>query len=256
MKMRIATILSMSLWCVLSVDSFAWNEIAHFSIGKTAGYSWEDCTYMNLPDLWDSKNAAFRITDKFCWSHSLQRYSNGYVVPIPPENATDDREPGRVMSKMIEKVNWNRHGGSRTVAEKTAMGFSKHNAADKVVHYAFFLGQGSLGYSSEARAAWEIHHQEKEIWADYWVYVRIVCNAEKKATITETNAEESEKVWNENGLAKQFYGVDIQQSGKVVNITADAFIIRMAQEAARKNRRTVDTDEQIPFTSVDSISYI
>lgn len=140
-----------------SVNS--WQVIAHYQLGVEAGID-PDRSYQMLPDSWPSHGGLwdlYDITEWFAWSHAVELTGKTDWVPNVPRTRIARNDPGQDMYNLYIKGNQSTKG-----TYETALGFLTHNAQDKAVHYDYFRG-GS-------KAAWKEEHQDKEIWADCWIF--------------------------------------------------------------------------------------
>ena len=132
----------------------AWGEISHMRIENAAGVT----SLGELPDAWNNMTG-LDISKDFCWTHAVQMTGhNFYGSPNVPTNR-DDREPGKIMLYLFK----NKLSTPAGDAEATAKSFMFHNAADRVVHYSYFLGG--------TKDNWLVQHKGKEMWADYLIYI-------------------------------------------------------------------------------------
>ena len=95
------------------------------------------------------------------------------LVPLAPTYPNDGRYPGPDMWYLVRHKLKNLATAQKEEMEKTAKGFVAHNAADRGVHYEFFLGAVAGQSISEAVEAFQVDHGDKEKWADYWVYINL-----------------------------------------------------------------------------------
>ena len=171
-----------------------------------------------LPDIWPSREGSLGnvITKGFCWSHAVQRAPGEPLVPPTPQNV-DDREPGAEMYILIG----NKLSAPGPQALATALAFMGHNAADREVHYGYFLG-GSI-------FNWWRQHAWKEEWADYMIYTERLGGGFSDRWVTDDP---------ETGAGHWVY--DVPTLRITVKCSGDADLIQLAQRVYHKNRFSTD----------------
>ncbi len=201
---------------LLGGSAHAWNPVAHYIMAQELGL---DPNYANLPDAWPSYIISV-ITEKFCWSHSVQDTGyHGVGVPNTPTYPEDGRWPEydmRILAKYKLKT-------PSATANKTVEGFAAHNAADQVVHYAFFPGGTT--------AQW-LEHSRKEFWADYVVFI---------LKMTTTSFDDDGQIGNSGAV----FGANNRVLPNLAfrtDVSGDAQLLRLAQKVYRKNGRKTDAD--------------
>lgn len=152
----------------------AWNPVIHYLTAEEVKVGLGK--YANLPDYHDNKGAPIFIfagsllklknTPEFCWSHGV---ISSNIAPTLITNTRlwldyqpDNGEPGSVMAELVKnKICTNRFLTleNRTAVAGTINGFRAHNAADRVVHFNFFI--------QDSQENWVVHHGWKEIYAEY-----------------------------------------------------------------------------------------
>ncbi|MRS04986.1 hypothetical protein EG832_17490, partial [bacterium] len=209
--------------------SHAWGPIAHYSLGKAAGYGDNVC--MNLPDAWPSREYQIIISPWFAWTHAVQITGMNSAVPGTPIYPEDGRYPGYDMQQIVSK----KINDKTTEKINSAKGFIGHNAMDSNVHYTYFRG-GSL-------SNWLIQHSDKEEWAEYVIYENM-----------------ADGDFDSEGYPTSFYGVSIQRNNAkqiLIPCSANPDVIQLAQKAYRKNRRlTTAYNDAGRFLEVDTIQTI
>ncbi len=215
---------------------FAWGPIAHYVITKEALGN-EGVTmapYANLPDAWPSQTGLLGWLDTgiyFRWSHGVidHGHYNLYIgtawVPKKPTYPDDGRYPGQVMKELLDNKLDNSGGkwGDSAILRLVQKGFRAHNAADRIVHWDFFLGAHDALTNSEKIEAWTVHHGLKETWAEYMIleqqYPSNTISFQDNGSIAPPNSCQSLGIPNLNG-----------------NVTYMAKLLRTAQGVYRKNR--------------------
>ena len=198
------------------------------------------CGQMNFPDMWDP-NSGTRISNEFTWTHDVLRNGNVlWVLPNEPVYANPTREPGMMMGRLLPKVaNWTtqqkpsqaEREAAKNLAVATALGFARHNAQDRVVHFSYFIAGGI--------DEWFIQHQAKEKWADCMLLGAPNC-------------------FNVQGKLSTFYETSVPvNGGYFIPISGNAKIIHLAQKVARKNRQFMDVGKvDSHWTHVESCAEI
>ena len=255
--MKISVIFPLLLSTFLGLVFFSphkvhsWGPIAHYIITKEALGS-EGVTvapYANLPDAWPSQTGLLAWLDTgvyFRWSHGVidHGHYNAYIgtvwLPKKPTFPDDGRYPGQIMKKLIEhKINnsigkWGNIEKLRLVQK----GFRAHNAADRIVHWEFFLGAIDVMTTSEKIEAWTVHHGLKETWAEYL----ILADQYPSKTI----------IFHSDGfIVPPQTCLSLGIPNLSGNINAMAKLLRLAQRVHRKNRiRHFESgnDEDYQFT--------
>jgi len=199
-----------------ATPSPSWQVIAHYQMGIESKVD-ESGWFPNLPDAWPSYDRKFQITEWFAWSHGMQRVGSNVVVPRPPINPNDGRDPGETMHKLYKKTT-----KSRPVLYETSLGFLIHNAQDREVHYGYFRG-GSIG-------RWIGEHAWKEEWADCWVY-----RIRRKGT---------------------FNLVGRPTDLPTIRVIGDAALISEAQAQFIRSGLSVDSNTQTPLSKQESVREI
>jgi len=223
----IKIVISSVIIVLLALKLDAWSCITHYAIGKDLGYSDMKSGNMNLPDCWES-NSWGKITDWFTWT----RTGSTNLIPNVPQYPYDGRYPGPIIYLLAtKKIAW-KNKTELQLAKLTAIGFVGHNAADKIVHWSYFLGGATLDN-------WKIHHADKELWADYWIW--IIKGVGK---------------FGKDGKSKEFFGKDVKTTKTLIPLFANFKVIMMAQKVAVKNRRIMDIGTKNYFTSTENISKI
>jgi hypothetical protein len=206
--------------------------------------------YANLPDFRDSKTdyllVGKKISQYFCWSHGVQRTWQGgllgFTAPYTPEYPNDGRYPGTVMKELIKhKLDLsNIDSGLLRDLQNTANGFRAHNAADRKVHFSFFLG---MEHGTGKYNRWVIHHGLKEYWAEYWN----VCVYAYDGKI--------DKMFKTSGKIEtaNLSPGTVPASGP--GFRGNAKLMRLAQLVCRKNRRRLGTTNNAQLT-VESVGKI
>ena len=234
------------IWC-LAIDpvAFAWDPVAHYFIAKEAAAQKGSAPsgvedYANLPDyeasaaqsgfLWLTR----ATTPYFCWSHGVQ--SNGTTstdtivgCPIVPTYPDDGRYPGLVMKDLVVSKLKSLHGRPSNDPllidmQNTVNGFRVHNAADRQVHWSFFMGATTSMQDPYLRGqAWTVHHGCKEAWADYEVLIQKAFGGNSTAAFTASGS--------------------IATTSSIPNgigFRGNAQLMYFAQEAYRKNGYAID----------------
>ncbi len=227
------------IWAFLLLSSapcHARGPIAHYIITKEAlgTNGAEVAPYSNLPDVWPSQTGPLAWLDTgiyFRWSHGVidNGHYNVYLglawLPKKPTFPDDGRYPGEVMKDLIAHKFDNANGkwGNLDVLRKVQRGFRAHNAADRVVHWEFFLGATDAMTNSEKQDAWTVHHGLKETWAEYIIlaqqYLGQVITFQDTGSIAPPQTCQSLGIPNLN-----------------TNAIYMAKLLRTAQGAYRKNR--------------------
>lgn len=231
----------------------AWGPIAHYIITKealgtnNAGVA----PYSNLPDAWSSQEGLLAWLDTgiyFRWSHGVidHGHYNAYIgtvwlpkIPTFPQ-PDDGRYPGMVMKELIEHKIDNSSGkwGDLENLRLVQKGFRAHNAADREVHWGFFLGAADDMTTSERKEAWTVHHGLKETWAEYLIL--------EQQYPTNTIAFNSDGSIAQPSSCQSLGMPDLNAS-----VASMAKLLRTAQGVYRKNRtrhRVSDGDEDYSFT--------
>jgi len=250
---KFALSICVSVFIFLSLPSQAWGPLAHYIITKEAlGASGEVVApYSNLPDAWPSQTGLLAWLDTgiyFRWSHGVidHGHYNAYLgtvwlpkIPTFPE-PDDGRYPGVVMKELLEYKIDNSRGkwGNVEKLRLVQKGFRAHNAADKEVHWGFFLGATDAMTTSERQEAWTVHHGLKETWAEYLILER--------QYPSNTISFHSDGSIIPPGSCLSLGLPDLN-----ANVSYMAKLLRTAQGAYRKNRtrhRVSEGDEDYGFT--------
>lgn len=187
-------IIVLFLTSLQSAFSLPWLGIAHYEITKAAGsdyyfYAKNSQIADYEPNMYLGKFdwGVFVFGDipkGFLWTHATQYC--GYIpvnailflegrLPIAPAGYPDDgRYPGPDMLEFIEKKIKNPpEGDEKLICKDAFMGWVAHNAADRVVHYNYFLGyRPDLDGDDVVDGAfiWLDHHKKKEQLSEYMIY--------------------------------------------------------------------------------------
>ena len=192
------------------------------------------------------------------WTHDWLRTGIGsrkwgFGVPNKPAYAIPTREPGMMMGRLLPKVKSWAHKIIpnptqaqemfwRDWAKETALGFARHNAMDRKVHFSYFWASGTNP------EAWTIDHGQKERWADMMLLGAPACfyGADNGGELI---------TFNDRGLPND--------NGVIVPIDGNPMIIHLAQKVARKNRQCMDMkndhvtpDPKTAWKKVQSMSTI
>lgn len=265
---------------------YGWCAVAHYELTKAATGDVEIAKAANLPDYTPS-NSIFdlvkldvgNVPQYFCWAHGVvYKYESdkswlGINCPKAPwyswNNKTghDGRYQGPAMWEFLKnKIDQNKTLMSPyrlNQLKSHIKGFRAHNAADKIVHWDFFKGDGEqAGISNNGRVyqglvSWSVHHGGKEYLADYLVYM-IKHKTEFGITLdlndVPTNPENAfEKEVNGNTTVyKDLKQVTEYQHGLPIigkdssggweprDINNIAIMMNLAQKIYRKNCRNFD----------------
>lgn len=165
-------------------EAQAWWGYVHYRIAKdVAGV---DADYAMGPDVfasyhsisWDGIGV---ISTEFNWSHAVMAEDLDFPPPEIPQYPHDGRFPGREMHDLVTKklkpatLSGMQGGGAGSADPlKTAIGFMAHNAADNIVHWAYFLGGNTPGGCGNVPGLnslwmWQTNHGSKEEWCNYVV---------------------------------------------------------------------------------------
>jgi len=222
--------------------------------------------YAMVPDAFPSENPATFFTVKaplgisvpFTWAHAVQRVDGELPPPSVPTYPNDGRFPGPVMYHIAtQKMAFESDPIGRMSATNTAIGAVVHNAADNVVHWDYFRGDGGiLGPNM-----WLRNHCTKEEWASY-VLLMLLDGGVQTTTdpgmdgilgtdddlLEYITPEELNKVFDPtSGLVmwQTIYGGDPRFTELVaaqgaIGYLFDRTILHMGMKAHRKNRRGSD----------------
>jgi|GEM_PF-3778228 len=240
---------------ILPDPAFGWWPIGHYEITKRAGLP-DIAEYSQLPDyedswspiVWTGPPEMFEVADisrYFCWSHAAQDAGEiaAGLVPIKPAYPDDGRYPCPDMWYVVQHKLGNLTPEQKIEMEKTARGFLAHNAADRVVHYAFFGGADPGDGLIEGKDKWLVEHSHKEKWADYWIYIR------------ENWASDWEAAFDAEG--KLELTVEYANGVPVATPTDDmAFMMQLSQKVSRKTRRFTEAGKDYYVISPQTISEI
>lgn len=224
----------------------AWWPIAHYEISRQS-LGPEIAKYSQLPDYADSwlylqGLELFDINQYFCWGHGAIDMGDCVdleIAPAAPMYPDDGRYPGPVMWKLIQKL---RSGTAEM--EKAARGMVAHNAADRAVHFNFFLGPELYHLTPHAAWIWLQHHRRKERWADYWVFIKNYYDGDPDAAF-------------EAGGGLKVSGTPLASGLPLCTANNDiAKIMRLGQLVYRRNGRRFDFTDLLQGLSVQSTQEI
>ena len=233
---------------IVQVQLYAWWPIAHYVIAKKVaqkkGLPESVADYANLPDYVDSSEpywvVARRVGYYFIWSHGVIDNGNNYLVPKKPSypEPDDARYPGIVMRELLKyKLKPGKISKKELLdMQNTVNGFRIHNAADRVVHWDFFLG----GTAEK----WVVHHGLKEGLADYNILLNYGYGG-----------GDYNKMFTKKGYInlKNLNTSVIPKSGP--GFKGNAKLMHFAQKVYRKNRRVMRRGKKTVF-DVQSVSKI
>lgn len=155
----------------ISMPIMAWGPVAHFMITKKAGFA-DVAQYAQMPDYASDWILAGQ---NFCWAHGVQNTSTG-LIPEVPSYPDQGQYPGPDMLRYISMNSSEAYISQNSQDMRSiALGFIAHNAADRPVHWKWFLGwQGQWGTESNAYNRWRSEHKDKERFSEYCVLINEV----------------------------------------------------------------------------------
>ncbi len=224
---------------------YAWWPISHYVIAKYAakkkGIPESVKNYANLPDYVHSSESYWAISQiighYFTWTHGVIDIGNNGLAPKVPEFADDGRYPGLIMQELLKNKLKSKKikGNVLKDYQNTVNGFRAHNAADRTVHWGFFLGGD--------KDKWVIHHGLKECLAEYNILLLYGYGGDEG------------KMFSKKGLInrKTLNTTIIPSAGP--GFMGNAELMHIAQKVYRKNRRVLrkGEDEQLNVQSVSEI---
>jgi hypothetical protein len=255
MRKRILLVVLLALWVLPSAAVLAWGPNSHYLIAKFAceGGSWENDSagrsdvppgvedYASLPDFRDSREETWYkqqyVSPYFAWGHGVIDNGQGgplYLAPVVPTYAPESRSAGWVMQKLLhDKLELQGKISAEVLRnlQNTVNGFRVHNAADRQVHFEYFLGiEQNTGQKPER---WTVHHGLKERWADY---VNLDVYAFGK-DVSRDGIFKSENEWEDGSTilkTEQMLSGTIPPSGP--GFKGNGALMALAQRVHRKNR--------------------